>query len=268
MDSIKRGIQFRSEFRDKTKLGEAAKIETELQDLADPAIAGHSSRFFKTAPGEYGAGNVFLGIRVPVLRKVAAKNRFIDLHTAVELLHSDYHEIRLTALLIMVEQFKHGDARLQTAVYCAYLANTAQINNWDLVDSSAHLIVGPYLEMKDRRVLYRLAASENLWERRIAIMATFHYIRRDSFDETLKLAEILLNDPHDLIHKAVGWMLREVGKRDMARETNFLDLNYQKMPRTMLRYAIERFLEPQRQAYLRGTTYFPESKKARDPDPS
>ena len=228
-------------------------VITELQGMGDPAIAAHSQRFFKTGPGEYGEGDIFLGIRVPELRKLSNRYRDLELKEVRQLLGSNYHEARLLALLILVQQFKRGDAELQKAIYTIYLDSTGLINNWDLVDSSAHLIVGPYLQDKDRSMLYRLARSDSLWERRIAIMATFHYIRGNSYTDTLALAEILLHDPHDLIHKSVGWMLREVGKRDRPSLVEFLSRHYPSMPRTMLRYAIEKLDEEERQAYLKGT---------------
>jgi 3-methyladenine DNA glycosylase AlkD len=228
----------------------AGQIERQLKLLENKADAAHAQRFFKTGPGEYGEGDRFLGIRVPVLRRLAKENLNTSLDTAVELLQSPFHEIRLTALLIMVYQAKRGDP--SAPLYRAYLANTAQINNWDLVDCSAEHIVGRHLFNRNRKPLYRLAKSRSLWERRIAILATFHFIRQQQFDDTLAIADILLNDSEDLMHKAVGWMLREVGNRDLQTEENFLLPRYQSMPRTMLRYAIERFPEPRRQKYLKG----------------
>ena len=229
------------------------KIEQELHACADQHIAEHSSRFFKTGPGQYGEGDKFLGIRVPVLRKIARSHRQLDISKAETLLHSEFHEIRLTALLILVEKYKGGDDSLRQEIYELYLSNSEYINNWDLVDVSAPAIVGHFLADRDRDALYDLAVSSNLWERRIAILATFHFIRTNSFADTIRLAEILLNDEHDLLHKAVGWMLREVGKRDPDLLIDFLDRHYQKMARTMLRYAIERLPEEVRQAYLKGT---------------
>ena len=229
------------------------KIEQELVALGDHEIAAHSGRFFKTGPGQYGEGDRFLGIRVPVLRKIARRYRDFDLASTEKLLHSEYHEIRLTALLIMVELYKRGDAGVRDDIYALYLSNTDYINNWDLVDVSAPHILGRHLEQKDPAILYRLAVSDSLWERRIAILATFHFIRLGSCADTIKLAEILRDDEHDLMHKAVGWMLREVGKRDLNLLTAFLDTHYRQMPRTMLRYAIERFPEGLRQDYLKGT---------------
>jgi 3-methyladenine DNA glycosylase AlkD len=229
---------------------DSSKIERELVELADKEIAVHSCRFFKTGPDQYGAGDKFLGIRVPVLRKIARSHRHLELSAAETLLHSPFHEIRLTALLILVERYKGGDAGAQQKIYELYLRNTEYVNNWDLVDVSAPAIVGHYLECRDRRILYRLAASDNLWERRIAILSTLHFIRTDSFADTIRLAEMLRDDEHDLLHKAVGWMLREVGKRDLDLVIAFLDKHYRQMPRTMLRYAIERFPEKERKAWL------------------
>ncbi|WP_345984487.1 DNA alkylation repair protein [Sulfurimonas sp. HSL-1656] len=230
----------------------AKNISSTLRSLGDPDIAEHSQRFFKTGEGEYGAGDFFLGIRVPVLRKHVARFRATPLDEVAELLHSAYHEERLFALLLMVAKYERGDAAEKEAVYNCYMANTDYINNWDLVDSSAPYIVGKYLIARDKAVLYTFAQSESLWERRIAIMATFYLIRKGQFDTALEIAELLFADTHDLIHKAVGWMLREVGNRDPARERAFLASRYKTMPRTMLRYAIEKFPEAERKAYLKG----------------
>ncbi|WP_345971892.1 DNA alkylation repair protein [Sulfurimonas diazotrophicus] len=227
-------------------------ISETLKNLGDPDIAEHSQRFFKTGEGEYGAGDRFLGVRVPVLRKQVAAFRAAPLPEVKKLLHSPYHEERLFALLLMVAKYERGDAAEKEAVYNCYMANTASINNWDLVDSSAPYIVGEYLIARDKAILYTFARSESLWERRIAIMATFYFIRKGRFDTALEIAELLLADTHDLIHKAVGWMLREVGNRDPDRERAFLASRYKSMPRTMLRYAIEKFPEPERKAYLKG----------------
>ncbi len=305
----------------------AQKIEKRLKALGDAEKAAHALRFFKTGPGQYGEGDVFLGIRMPVLRQLAKElinsptpasghpsaggdsshsppmegcrnggvgSCGISLNDTVELLQSPFHEARLTALLIMTYQAKRGDASLP--LYRAYLANTDQINNWDLVDVTAEHLVGAHLferyrvpqdPVKNERIvghasrirervsaqkhrlpvipgkpvlqhsgalppLTKLAKSKNLWERRIAILSTFYFIRRNDFDDTLAIAEILLNDKEDLMHKAVGWMLREVGNRDLATEEAFLLPRYKQMPRTMLRYAIERFDEPKRLDYLKG----------------
>jgi 3-methyladenine DNA glycosylase AlkD len=229
-------------------------IHAEIRRLADPEKAKILQRFFKTGPGQYGEGDVFAGITVPVTRKLARKYRDIFLGDTAELLQSPIHEERLLALLILVEKFRRGDDATRRRIYGLYLKNTRFINNWDLVDLSAERIVGAYLDGTDRAPLYRLARSKNLWERRIAILATFHDIKRGTPDHTLALADVLLSDPHDLIHKSVGWMLREVGKRcspDTLRE--FLRTRYHRMPRTMLRYAIERFPADERASYLSGT---------------
>lgn len=228
------------------------EIRRELKRLADPKIATHSQRFFKTGPGQYGEGDRFLGIRVPKVRQVARQARDLPLDQVTQLLHSKWHEERLCAVVILSEQFKRGGPHLQQDIFELYLDSTAGINNWDLVDVSAHLIVGPYLQDRSRQRLRKLARSEVLWERRIAMMATYHFIKQDDFADTLAIAEILLRDEHDLIHKIVGWMLREVGKRDPSVEEEFLQDHYREMPRTMLRYAIEKFDEGLRQQYLKG----------------
>jgi len=220
--------------------------------LADPAIAEHSQRFFKTGKGEYGEGDKFLGIRVPILREQAKKYQGIALKEIQRLLKSAFHEERLCAVLLLVRKFTKGNEEEKTVIYKLYLDNTKYINNWDLVDSSAYHIVGAYIENKDKQPLYKLSKSDRLWERRIAIMSTFHFIRKNQFDETLDLSKQLINDDEDLIHKAVGWMLREIGKRDLAVERAFLRAHYKKMPRTMLRYAIEKFPERERKKYLQG----------------
>ena len=229
-----------------------AEIKAELKKLADKKIAEHSQRFFKTGPGEYGEGDVFIGIRVPVLRKLAKEYRDVDLKTVRSLLRSPIHEQRLFALLILVLKYPKAAPAEQKKIYDLYLASTRYINNWDLVDTSAEHIVGAHLRDRSRKPLLDLARSADLWERRIAILATFHFIRRDEFEPTLSIAKMLLDDEEDLIHKAVGWLLREVGKRDRSVEEEFLRKHYKKMPRTMLRYAIERFPERLRKAYLAG----------------
>ena len=228
------------------------EIKEKLQKLGDKKRAEQSKRYFKTGPGEYGEGDIFLGIRVPELRKLSRAYRDIPLQTSEKLLKSPIHEERLLALLILVLKYPKSDAKTQKRIYTLYLKNTRFINNWDLVDASAHYIVGPFLMDKSKKPLYRLAASESLWERRIAIMATFHYIRQNAYSETLKIADILISDQEDLIHKAVGWMLREVGKRDLQTEEKFLNPRYKDMPRTMLRYAIEKFPATRRKRYLKG----------------
>jgi len=227
-------------------------IHNDLMLLANKEIAEHSQRFFKTGKGEYGESDIFLGIRVPVLRKLVNKYRGISLEEVSKLLHSKFHEERLLAVLMLVQLFKTGGDEGQKQIYNLYLDNIEFINNWDIVDISAGNIVGAYLHQKDKALLYRLVKSQNLWERRISIISTFYFIRQNEFDDTLKIAEILLNDKEDLIHKAVGWMLREVGKRELEIEEEFLQEHYMKMPRTMLRYAIEKFPETKRKMYLRG----------------
>ena len=231
------------------------KIRTELRALADPVIAEHSARFFKTGPGEYGEGDRFLGIRVPVTRKVARKHRGTPLRTMLSLLKSRYHEERLLAVLMMVDAFQRRDEATRKTIYEAYLDHATYVNNWDIVDSSAHKIVGAWLwdqSKAARKILHELANSEVLWERRIAVIATFYFIDKGDFKDSLRLARNLLKDQHDLIHKAVGWMLREIGNRDREAETAFLDKHYKRMPRTMLRYAIEKYPEKRRRAYLEG----------------
>jgi 3-methyladenine DNA glycosylase AlkD len=231
----------------------AAAAKRTLRALGDPAIARHSQRFFKTGKGQYGAGDQFLGIRVPDLRRQARALETLPLGEVSKLLGSPFHEERLCALLILVRQFERGTDGDRAKIYARYLAQTPHVNNWDLVDSSAPQIVGGYLERRSRRPLYRLVRSKSLWERRIAIMATLHFIRLGQFDDTLRLAAMLLADAEDLIHKAAGWMLREVGNRDRDTEERFLRAHHKEMPRTMLRYAIEKFPERRRKAYLAGT---------------
>ena len=227
-------------------------VHADLLQLANEQIAEHSQRFFKTGKGEYGEGDIFLGIRVPVLRKLVKKYREISIAEVRRLLHSKFHEERLLAVLMLVQLFKSGDESEQKLIYDLYLENTGFINNWDIVDISASNIVGAHLYEKDKTPLYDLVQSKILWERRISIIATFYFIRQNEFDDTLKIAEILLNDEEDLIQKAVGWMLREVGKREIVSEEEFLLEHYKKMPRTMLRYSIEKFSETSRKMYLRG----------------
>lgn len=221
-----------------------------LLSLADKDIAKHSQTFFKTAKGEYGYGDIFLGIRVPIIRKAVKKFKDAPLNVIEKLLSSKYHEIRLFALLCLVLHF--SDTSKQEKIYHIYLNNTKFINNWDLIDSSAHYIVGNYLQNRDKAKLYKLSTSTSLWERRIAIISTFYFIKQNNFYDTLKIAKQLLDDKEDLIHKAVGWMLREIGKRSMDVEVEFLNKHYKTMPRTMLRYAIEKFEESTRQKYLKG----------------
>jgi len=229
------------------------EVQKAFRVLGDAEDARNLARFFKTGPGEYGEGDRFLGIRMPVVRQCVRKYEALSLRGIGALLKSRWHEERMLALLIMVWQFQRGDDAQQRALYDLYLDSTDRINNWDLVDLSAEHIVGGWLRERRRKPLYRLARSSSLWERRIAILATFHYIRRNEFADALAIAKLLLGDQHDLIHKALGWMLREVGKRDRATEEAFLHRHYAALPRTTLRYAIERFPEPLRKRYLAGT---------------
>jgi len=230
----------------------AKEISKLLRNKADPERAEHSGRYFKTGQGEYGEGDRFLGIRVPDIRAQVKKCEPVSLENIQLLLMSAFHEERLFALLLLVRKFAKNDEEEKAAIFNLYLKNTHRINNWDLVDSSASQIVGSYLEARDKKILYKLAKSASLWERRIAVIATFYFIRNKQFEDALKLAVLLLNDKEDLIHKAVGWMLREIGKNDMTVEKTFLLLHYNKMPRTMLRYAIEKFPEQERRKYLTG----------------
>lgn len=229
------------------------EISARFRKLANPKDAANLQRFFKTGPGEYGEGDRFLGVRVPVIRQTAKQHRGTSITQCLRLLRSPFHEERLLALFLLIDAFSRGDEAVKKNVYSLYMANTRFINNWDLVDLSAHHIVGARLRERSRAPLLKLARSKDLWERRIAILATFHYINRNDFDDALRIAEILRDDDEDLIHKAVGWMLREVGKRDQRVEEAFLKEHYRGMPRTMLRYAIERFPERKRRQYLDGT---------------
>jgi len=238
-------------------------IENELLALANAKIAEHSSRYFKTGEGEYGCGDRFLGLRMPVIRQLVKKHMDADLNTIVKLISHEYHEIRLFSLISMVSRFKKGNEENRQEIYDLYLENTQYINNWDLVDCSAHYIVGQHLlnreftnkELmnKDSGILHELVMSPSLWQRRIAVLATFQFIRNQKFEVPLQIYTALLKDKEDLIHKAVGWMLRELGKRDKALEEQFLKQHYKNMPRTMLRYSIEKFSKEQRQQYLKGT---------------
>ncbi|NTU67281.1 MAG: DNA alkylation repair protein [Chlorobiaceae bacterium] len=227
-------------------------IQSKLNALADERDAGILQWFFKTGPGQYGEGDRFRGIRVPLLRKLCREFPQAGLHDAVSLLASPWHEDRLLALLILIERYRKADEPGRESIYGIYCAQAARINNWDLVDISAPHIVGRHLQERDRSALYRFAGSASLWERRIAIVSTFHFIRQDELIDTLAIAEALLDDPEELIHKATGWMLREVGKRDRPLLEAFLTRLGPRMPRTMLRYAIERFPEQLRQKYLKG----------------
>ena len=223
-----------------------------MKKLANPKQAKLLQRFFKTGKGEYGEGDIFLGIKVPEQRKIAKKYPDLSLKEIQELLLSKIHENRLTSLFVLIEQYKKSDEKGKKEIFGFYLKNTKNINNWDLVDLSAPKIVGDYLLDKNRSILYKLAKSKSLWERRISILSTAAFIWNNEYKDTLKISGILLNDKHDLIHKGVGWMLREVGKRvSQEKEEEFLRKHYKKMPRTMLRYAIERFSEKKRKFYMK-----------------
>jgi 3-methyladenine DNA glycosylase AlkD len=228
----------------------ATDLQTRLRSLGNDQDAAILAGFFKTGPGQYGEGDVFIGVRVPVIRKVAKDFKGLPLAEVEFLLHSPFHEERLAALVILVMQAAKSDTRAGKQIYDFYLANTRFINNWDLVDLSAPWIVGTHLAARSRRPLYQLAKSSWLWNRRISMLATFHFIRLGEFHDTLGIAAMLLDDHEDLMHKAVGWMLREVGKRDVAVLEDFLERHCQKMPRTMLRYAIEKFPEKQRRKHM------------------
>jgi 3-methyladenine DNA glycosylase AlkD len=236
------------------------EIAARLEAMGDAEHARFVAGYFRTGPGEYGEGDMFLGIRVPVLRGLVREYRGLPLERAAELLRSPWHEARLLACLLLADAYPRGDAAAREAIYRLYLRNTEYINNWDLVDTSAPHVVGAHLQAGDRTVLEELARSESLWERRIAIVATQHFIRGGDFGTTLRIAEMLVDDPHDLIHKAVGWMLREVGNRDRAAEEGFLQRHHHTMPRTMLRYAIEKFPPGLREAYLRGEPRAPDTR--------
>ena len=232
----------------------AVEVRKELKSMADPGKAAILQRFFKTGLGQYGEGDIFIGVMVPQSRKVAKKFSQLQLVEVKTLLYSRIHEERLVALLILVWRYSSAlsSREEKEEIVKFYLDNIKQVNNWDLVDLSAPNILGAHLIDRDRRLLYRLARSENVWERRIAILATYHFIRNGDFSDTLKIAEILLQDRRDLIHKAAGWMLREVGKRDVASEEAFLEKHLGVMPRTMLRYAIERLPESKRRRYKKN----------------
>ncbi len=227
-------------------------LKKQLRYFADVEKATFLQRFFKTGKGQYGEGDIFLGVTVPNTRIVAKKFIELSLLEIKEILYSKVHEERLCALLLLVEKYQIADEKWKKEVFNFYILNAKQANNWDLVDLSAPRIVGGYLLDKNKNILYKFAKSKNLWQKRISILSTFWFIKYGKFNDSLKIAEILMNDKHDLIHKAVGWMLREVGKRDLAVEEKFLKKYYKKMPRTMLRYAIEKFPEEKRLGYLRG----------------
>jgi len=227
-------------------------LRKELEKLADKEKAALLQRFFKTGKGQYGEGDIFLGVMVGNTRKVAKRFGEMPLKEVKKSLYSGIHEERLAALLVLVHKFEKGSEEEKRKIYDFYLENAKQVNNWDLVDLTAPKIVGAFLLEKDKRILRKLAKSSNLWEKRISILATFTFIRKGEFKDALEISKMLLQDKHDLIHKAVGWMLREVGKKNFKVEESFLKKHYKEMPRTMLRYAIEKFPEPRRKAFLKG----------------
>ena len=230
----------------------AKEIGRRMQVLGDKKDAQFLQRFFKTGNGQYGEGDIFLGIRIPVLRRLAKEYPALTPNQVLPLLRSPYHEVRVLALIIFVNAFNRGAEKRQRQIYDIYLANTQYINNWDLVDISAPNIVGAFLMERVRKPLYQLAKSKSLWERRIAILSTFYFIRNNQYEDTLQIAKILLYDKEDLIHKAAGWMLREVGKRDRKCAELFLKEHCREMPRTRLRYAIEKLEPAARRMYLNG----------------
>jgi 3-methyladenine DNA glycosylase AlkD len=227
-------------------------VESRLIEAGDPDLARFQQGFFKTGPGGYGEGDVFLGMKVPAVRAIAREFRSLSIGECSRLLESPYHEARLAALVILVESYRRGDEATREAIHDLYLARTDRVNGWDLVDVSAAWLIGQHLFDRDRSLLTSLAVSRSVWERRMAIIATHYFIRKGDFLDTFRIADLLLTDDHDLIQKAVGWMLREVGKRDADAERGFLRERYGRMPRTMLRYAIEKFPEAERRQYLRG----------------
>ncbi len=230
------------------------KASEEIRGLANEEIAKHRLRFFKTGKGEYGYGDIFLGVRTPQIRSIAKKNISISTTEMKTLIKSKYHEERLLGLIILANKYsKDKDEKVRNQLYKIYVSSFKYVNNWDLVDVTCPHVIGKHLMDKERSILYSWARSEDLWTKRIAIVSTHWFIRKNDLDDTFKIAEILLNDEHDLIHKAVGWMLREAGKRDLEKEEIFLKKHYKNMPRTMLRYSIEKFPEPKRQKYLKGT---------------
>ncbi|OGY46328.1 MAG: DNA alkylation repair protein [Candidatus Buchananbacteria bacterium RIFCSPHIGHO2_01_FULL_44_11] len=228
------------------------QLKTDLKKLASPRRAKISQRFFKTGSGQYGAGDIFWGLTNPQQRQVAKTYSTLSLPEIQALLKSKIHEQRQTALMILTNQYPKADQKSREKIFRFYLGQTKNINNWDLVDLSAPRIVGQHLLNKPRAILYRLARSKNLWPRRIAIVATYSFIKKGELTDTFKIAKLLLNDKYDLIHKATGWMLREAGKIDQKAEEKFLRQYHRQMPRTMLRYAIEKFAEAKRQKYLKG----------------
>ncbi|MSP64018.1 MAG: DNA alkylation repair protein [Bacteroidetes bacterium] len=226
-------------------------LKADLKKIATPKKAKASLWFFKTGKGEYGEGDKFIGVTVPEQRKIASKYKNLSLVDISQLLKSKIHEERSVALFILVKNFQTNESK-RSEIFAFYLKHRRFVNNWDLVDSSADKIVGAYLIEKDKFVLNKLAVSKNVWDRRIAIVSTFYFIKNNKFEETFRISKILINDHHDLIHKAVGWMLKEVGKRDESKLENYLKVNYKLMPRTMLRFTIEKLSDSKRKKYLSG----------------
>ncbi len=227
------------------------QLKQELQQHASKEKATIYARFFKTGKGEYGEGDKFLGLTVPEQRALAKKYVTLPFADIEQLLDSPYHEHRLTGLIILVYKYEKAQDEEKGKIIDFYIKHKHRANNWDLIDCVADKLLGKYLIDKDKSLLYELATSQSLWDRRIAIITTFEFIKNDKFDDTMRIAELLLQDKHDLIHKAVGWMLREVGKRNQEIEETFLKKHYKQMPRTMLRYAIERFDKNKQQVYLK-----------------
>jgi 3-methyladenine DNA glycosylase AlkD len=228
-------------------------LQTSLRKRANPEKISIYKNFFKTGKGEYGEGDVFIGVTVPDNRSVAQDFINIELNELLPILKSEVHEDRMCALLVLVYKFQKSKEEMEREkIVKFYLDNKYAGNNWDLIDCVVDKILGPWLINKDKSLLYQYAKSNNLWEKRMSIIATFYFIKNNKFEDTLEISKILLKDKHDLIHKAVGWMLREIGKRDLKVEESFLKKYYKQMPRTMLRYAIERFPENKRKAYLKG----------------
>jgi 3-methyladenine DNA glycosylase AlkD len=228
------------------------ELEEELKKYTKEERGKLLQRFFKTGPGQYGEGDVFLGLTMGEQRLVSKKFKDLEIKDVQQLLNSEIHEKRMISLLILIAKYKKASEEGKKEIFDFYIKNAKKVNNWDLVDVTSHKIVGDFLVDKDRTILYEFARSDNLWEKRISIISTFAFIRNNDFSDSLKIAEILLHDKHDLIHKAVGWMLREIGKKDQSVLESFLKKHYKDMPRTMLRYSIERFEESKRKKYLRG----------------
>jgi len=228
-----------------------SSLKKTVKENSNPELGIFLQRFFKTGKGDYAEGDVFAGIKVPVSRKIAKQFKNLSLADLSELIKSKIHEERLIALFILVDKMKKANEKEQKKIFKFYVKNMKYVNNWDLVDLSAEKIIGEYLFDRDRELLFKLAKGD-LWERRIAVLSTFNFIKKKDHITTLKIAELLLRDKHDLIHKALGWMLREIGKRDLQTEEDFLEKHYKSMPRTMLRYSIEKFPEKKRKAYLEG----------------